>query len=86
MTLCSRVVPKAHAPPKTAAYRGAHMLSWLATFCAVVIGSASILVVTWAIWLIVDPAEQIHFEYAIPGLLLAGVGAATAVVLWRRGT
>lgn len=60
-------------------------MRWLATFFAVVIGGASILLATWAIGLIVDPAENVHYEYAIPGLLFALVGGTTAVVLWRRG-
>ena len=56
-----------------------------ATFFAVVIGGASILLATWAIWLIADPHELIHFEYTIPALLLALLGALAAVLLWRRG-
>jgi len=35
--------------------------------------------------LIVDPHELIHFEYAIPALVLAAVGLCTAAVLWLRG-
>ena len=62
------------------------MLGWFATFLATVLGTASILVATWAIWLIVAPHEEIHFEYAMPALLFASVGAVTAVVLWRRGS
>jgi hypothetical protein len=59
---------------------------WLATFFAAAVGAASVLLVVWAIWLIVDPHEEIHFEYAGPALLLALIGAMTAAVLWRRGT
>lgn len=61
------------------------MGGWFATFFAVVIGGASILLATWAIWLIADPHELIHFEYAIPALLLALLGALAAVLLWRPG-
>lgn len=57
---------------------------WFASFFAVVIGGASILLATWAIWLIADPHELIHVEYAIPALLLALLGAVIAVFLWRR--
>ena len=46
----------------------------------------SVLLAVWAILLIVDPHEQTHFEFAIPGLLLALFGASTAAVLWRRGS
>ena len=58
---------------------------WLATFLAVVGGGASILLAAWGIWLIVAPHEEIHFEYAIPALALAVLGAASAVALWRHG-
>jgi hypothetical protein len=58
---------------------------WFATFFAVAIGAASILLATWAIWLIAYPHELIHFEYTIPALLLALLGALAAVRLWRRG-
>lgn len=58
---------------------------WLTTFFAAAIGTASIMIAVWAIWLVADPHEQIHFEVAIPVLLLAFIGAMTAVVAWRRG-
>jgi hypothetical protein len=61
------------------------MGAWLATFFAVVIGGASILLAVWGVLLIVDSAELIHFEYAIPALVLAAVGLCTAAVLWIRG-
>jgi hypothetical protein len=61
------------------------VLAWLATFFAAVVAGASILVATWAIWLMVAPAEEIHFEWAIPGLVLAGAGALVAMSLWIRG-
>jgi hypothetical protein len=48
---------------------------WRATFFAAAVGAASVLLVVWAIWLIVDPHEEIHFEYAVPALLLALTGA-----------
>jgi hypothetical protein len=59
--------------------------AWFATFFAVVLSGASILLAVWGIWLIADPPEEIHFEYAIPALVLAGVGLSTAAVLWLRG-
>jgi hypothetical protein len=57
----------------------------LASFFAAAIGTASALLAVWAIWLIVDPHEEIHFEYAVPALLLAVAGAVTTAILWRRG-
>jgi hypothetical protein len=53
-------------------------------FLSAALGTAAIFIAVYAVWLIVDPAEEIHFEVAIPALLLALVSAATAVVLWRR--
>lgn len=60
-------------------------MRWLATALAVFIGGASILVAIWATSLIVDPPEEIHFEVALPALVMAGLGAIVAVALWRRG-
>ena len=59
--------------------------AWLATFFAAAVGIASILLGAWGIWLLVDPHEERHFEYAVPALLLAVAGAVTAIVAWRRG-
>jgi hypothetical protein len=59
--------------------------AWLATFFAVLIGGASILLAVWGVWLIVDPHELIHFEVAIPALVLAALGFCTAAMLWIRG-
>jgi hypothetical protein len=61
------------------------VLRWLATFSSVVLAGASILLALWAVGLILFPHEEIHFEYAIPALLFAIIGAAAAIVLWRRG-
>ncbi len=58
--------------------------AWFATFFAVVIACASVLLAIWAILLIAAPAELIHFEIAIPALMLAFLGTLIAVFLWRR--
>ena len=59
--------------------------AWLATFVAAAVGTASVLLGAWGIWLLVDPHEERHFEYAVPALLLAVVGAVTASLAWRHG-
>ncbi|HXF97637.1 MAG TPA: hypothetical protein VNJ46_03375 [Gaiellaceae bacterium] len=56
---------------------------WLAAFLAAAVASASVLLAVYGTWLIVDPHEGIHFEVALPALLLAAAGAAAAVRLWR---
>ena len=61
------------------------MIAWLAAFLAVFIGGASVLLAAWAILLILDPAEEIHFEWAIPMLIVATFGALAAIALWIRG-
>jgi len=58
--------------------------AWFATFFAVVFAGTSVLLGIWAIWLIAAPAEGIHFEVAIPALMLAFLGTLIAVFLWRR--
>jgi Na+/phosphate symporter len=58
--------------------------AWFATFFAVVIGGASVLLAIWAILLIAAPHELIHFEIAIPALMLACLGTLIAAFLWRR--
>ncbi len=55
------------------------MGAWFATFFAVVIGGASVLLAIWAILLIAAPHELIHFEIAIPALMLAFLGTLIAV-------
>ncbi len=61
------------------------MLRWLAASLAVILAGASMLLAAWGLWLVVDPHEEIHFEVAVPALLMAAIGAVTAVLLWRRG-
>jgi hypothetical protein len=61
-------------------------MAWLSTFLAVVIGGTSVLLAVWGVLLIVDPAELVHYEYAIPALILAAVGACFSVLLWRVGS
>ncbi len=60
-------------------------MPFLATFLAVVVGGASVLLAIWAVWLVVDPPETIHFEIALPALVLASLGFVAAASLWRRG-
>ncbi len=59
--------------------------AWLATFFAAAVGTASALLGAWGIWLLADSHEERHVEYAVPALLLAVVGAVTAIVAWHRG-
>ncbi len=75
-----RRLPITHVTSTVAA-----MGAWFATFFAVFVGGVSILLAVWGVLLIVDPAELIHFEYAIPALVLAAAGLCTAAVLWLRG-
>lgn len=59
--------------------------AWVATFLAAAVGTCAILLGVWGTWLLVDPHEERHFEYTVPALALALVGAVTAIVAWRRG-
>jgi hypothetical protein len=61
-------------------------MAWISTFLAAAIGCASVLLAVWGVLLIVDPAELVHYEYAIPMLIVAAVGACVSVVLWRVGS
>jgi GrpB-like predicted nucleotidyltransferase (UPF0157 family) len=67
-------------------YGGADVSSPLAVFIRAAVGTASVLLAAWGIWLLIDPHEERHFEYAFPALLLAAVGVMTAVVVWRRAS
>ncbi len=57
------------------------MTRWLAA----AIGTASVVLTVWTIEFLMRSYEPLQIEYAIPALLLALVGAMTAVVAWRRG-
>jgi hypothetical protein len=58
---------------------------WFGTLFGAAAGTASMLVATWAIWLLIDPHEERHFEYAVPALVLAAGGGIAAAVALRRG-
>jgi hypothetical protein len=61
-------------------------MAWISTFLAAAIGCASLLIAVWGVLLIVDPAELVHYEYAIPMLIAAAVGVCVSVVLWQMGS
>ena len=61
------------------------MARWFATFFAVFVGAASLVLASWAIALVVDPAEQIHYEHVLTALPLALLGFGVAAFLWRLG-
>jgi hypothetical protein len=45
----------------------------------VALGTGSVLLAAWAIWLIVEPREEIHMEYAVLSPLLSLAGIMTSV-------
>lgn len=65
-------------------YRGDDVSAWFATFFSAAVGTAAIFLGAWGIWLLIDPHEERHYEYAVPALVLAALGAVTAIVMWRR--
>jgi hypothetical protein len=58
---------------------------WVATFLSVFVAGASVLLAVWAVGLIAAPAETIHWEHAIPALLLSALGGLIAFALWSFG-
>ena len=61
------------------------MRRWVATFLSVFVAGASVLLAVWAVGLVIVPAETVHWEYAIPALLLAALGGVIAFALWSVG-
>jgi hypothetical protein len=57
---------------------------FLATAFSAALGTAAVIVGIWGAWLLIDPAEERHYEWAIPMLVFAFVGAVAAVIIYRR--
>jgi hypothetical protein len=61
------------------------VLRWTATLLSVFVAGASAILALWAAGLVIAPAENVHWEYAIPALLLAALGGLISVALWGFG-
>jgi hypothetical protein len=61
------------------------VLRWVATFLGVLVAGASVLLAVWAVGLVVVPAETVHWEHALPALLLSALGGLIAFALWSFG-
>jgi hypothetical protein len=56
-----------------------------ATFLGVFVGGASVLLAVYGVMLVVSPGETVHYEVAIPALLLGALGGLIAFALWSFG-